>query len=204
MLYKITNFGQFLFRRHLFVSNLTISFSLSGLGDLIQQGLEQSKGRWNVRRTFQMSTAFGLTSGLLCHHWYNYLDRVFPGRGLRVVLRKVAWDQIVFSPVCIAACLLVSASLEHQDCRTALKQTVQLGSRLYLAEWIIWPPAQFLNFAFLPTRFRVLYDNLISLIFDTYTSYVKHEVDLVDDFEEKLVSSGWLPSYKNYANSLND
>ncbi len=31
-------------------------------------------------------------------------------------------------------------------------QTVQLGGRLYLAEWIIWPPAQFFNFYFLPTR----------------------------------------------------
>jgi hypothetical protein len=33
-------------------------------------------------------------------------------------------------------------------------QTVQLGGRLYLAEWIIWPPAQFFNFYFLPTRLK--------------------------------------------------
>ena len=40
--------------------------------------------------------------------------------------------------------------------RTAVKETVQLGGRLYLAEWIIWPPAQFFNFAFLPTRYAFL------------------------------------------------
>ena len=85
-----------------------------------------------------------------------------------------------------------------------MKETVQLGGRLYLAEWIIWPPAQFLNFAFLPTRFWVLYDNVISLIYDTYTSHMKHHVKLVNDFEEKLVNSGWFPSYSKYSKFMND
>ena len=47
--------------------------------------------------------------------------------------------------------------------------------RLYAAEWVIWPPAQIINFYILPTRFRVLYDNTISLGYDVYTSYVKHD-----------------------------
>lgn len=47
--------------------------------------------------------------------------------------------------------------------------------RLYAAECVIWPPAQVINFCWLPTRFRVLYDNVISLGYDVYTSYVKHD-----------------------------
>lgn len=35
--------------------------------------------------------------------------------------------------------------------------------RLYTAEWVIWPPAQVINFYVLPTKYRVLYDNSISL-----------------------------------------
>jgi protein Mpv17 len=46
--------------------------------------------------------------------------------------------------------------------------------RLYAAEWVVWPPAQIINFYILPTRFRVLYDNTISLGYDVYTSRVKH------------------------------
>lgn len=200
--FNIVGLGRKLFKDHLLFSNLTLSFGLSGLGDLLQQSLEQKK--WNSKRTLQMSTSFGLTSGFLCHFWYNYLDRVLPGRGVRVVLRKVAWDQIFFSPVCIAACILVSAKIENTNLRTALDQTIQLGGRLYLAEWIIWPPAQFINFTFLPTRFRVLYDNVISLIYDTYTSHVKHNTQLDDKFEEQLVNSGWLPSHEKYQKYLND
>ena len=33
---------------------------------------------------------------------------------------------------------------------------------------------QFVNFYFLPTRYRVAFDNVVSLGFDTYTSHVKH------------------------------
>ena len=33
---------------------------------------------------------------------------------------------------------------------------------------------QFFNFYFLPTRYRVAFDNVVSLGFDTYTSHVKH------------------------------
>ena len=43
-----------------------------------------------------------------------------------------------------------------------------------MAEWFIWPPAQFVNFYFLPTRLRVIYDNTISLGYDMYTSHVKN------------------------------
>lgn len=47
--------------------------------------------------------------------------------------------------------------------------------RLYKAEWIVWPTAQVINFWILPLKYRVLYDNTISLGYDVYTSYVINE-----------------------------
>ena len=61
------------------------------------------------------------------------------------------------------------------------KLDLSLGTKLYIAEWVIWPPAQFVNFYFLPTRYRVLYDNTISLLYDTYTSHVQNEPCCDDD-----------------------
>jgi protein Mpv17 len=72
------------------------------------------------------------------------------------------------------------------------------GKDIYTAEWYIWPPvsilietnhfialnlifkknnlkAQFFNFYFLPTKYRLLYDSSISLGFDIYFSYVTHK-----------------------------
>jgi len=90
--------------------------------------------------------------------------------------------------VCIAACISVSGAVfEGKAARQILQDTLHLGARLWLAEWFIWPPAQFVNFYFLPTRcqaslafcnllcrYRVLYDNIVSLGYDWYTSRLKH------------------------------
>ena len=91
------------FGNHLFFTNVGISFGLSGVGDLIEQKIERKQqnnlvkkvSSINWSRTLHMSTAFGLTSGFLCHFWYNYLDRVLPGRGVRIIVQKIAWDQVM-------------------------------------------------------------------------------------------------------------
>ena len=105
---QIQAFLKKTFGRNLFFTNVGISFGLSGVGDLIEQKIEKrqqaqqnSSGNLvkkvssiNWSRTLHMSTAFGLTSGFLCHFWYNYLDRMLPGRGVRVIVQKIAWDQV--------------------------------------------------------------------------------------------------------------
>jgi len=156
----------------------------------------------NWSRTLHMSTSFGITSGFLCHFWYNYLDKFLPGRGIKVVVQKIAWDQVMFSPICISACLLVAGKLENKSAALLTSETIQLGGRLYLAEWLIWPPAQFINFYYLPTRYRVLYDNLVSLVYDTYTSQVKHTVIINENLEEQLIKTGILPTSDQFRTLL--
>jgi len=177
------------FTRHqlLFV-NCGVSVGLSGLGDLLQQRIEAGRQRGptsmaiyrsppsvNWSRTVNMSASFGLTAGLLCHHWYRLLDNFLPGRTLKTIVFKIAWDQVLFSPICIAACIFVSGAVfEAKSPSQIIKDTKELGTQLWLSEWFIWPPAQFVNFYFLPTKYRVIYDNLVSLFYDWYTSHLKH------------------------------
>lgn len=129
---------------------------------------------WNPQRTWRMSVSFGLISGVLCHFWYNLLDRLYPGRGLKIVVKKICTDQVLFSPICIAACLSVACRLNGLDRKRTWEEVLHKGQQLYIMEWLLWPPAQFINFYFLPTRYRVLYDNLVSLVYDVYTSYIQH------------------------------
>ena len=63
------------------------------------------------------SVAFGGVSGVLCHFWYNQLDKIYAGnhRQIKIVVKKIMCDQIIFSPFCIVACLLVACMLNGRD-----------------------------------------------------------------------------------------
>jgi len=181
-----------LFHKHLFWTNIGISVVLSGAGDFFIQRhetghknkvdnhkstasqLSSSGVRWNPKRSCHMAVSFGLTSGFLCHFWYKFLDDKIQGNTIRLVTKKIILDQILFSPVLIAACLIVSGMIDKSSIADIKKEMINKGTQLYLAEWCVWPPAQFVNFYFLPTRLRVIYDNTISLGYDMYTSHVKN------------------------------
>lgn len=168
-----------MFTRYLLVTNTVVSACSSGLGDSLQQQYELVRGRMetqNFVRTRNIALT-GVPIGAACHYWYIYLDRCFPGRTLKTVAKKILLDQLVCSPVVIAIFLVTLGALEHTSAQSVAKNLWAKGSTLYTAEWLIWPPAQFINFLFLPTRFRVFYDSAISLGFDCYYPYISYKQD---------------------------
>lgn len=154
-----------------------ISVGLSGIGDMTQQHymiLKGEKKTWDEVRTGHMSVT-GFTVGVVCHKWYMFLDKKLPGRTVKIVLKKVLVDQIFFSPVYITVFFLTSGLLDKSALKDIGKEIIEKGKQLYVAEWVVWPPAQLINFFFLPTKYRIFYDSTISFGYDIYTSYVKHE-----------------------------
>lgn len=174
---KCRQIGKTMFNKYLLLTNVGISISLSATGDILQQNYEMVRKRrdsWDSVRTHHMAMS-GMTVGVICHNWYKFLDRRLPGKTISVVIKKVIIDQIVCSPVCISVFFVTLAFLENLSWEETKKEIIKKGKRLYIAEWVVWPPAQLINFYILPTRFRVLYDNTVSLGYDVYTSYVRYD-----------------------------
>lgn len=121
--------------RNLLITNALISASMGALGDSIQQNydilmgtMEKKKKKakegddstkeasshqdnYNVVRTGHM-TAAGLTTGVVTHYWYIFLDR-FLGqqRTAKVLAKKILLDQCVGSPMSlISKCFRCSAN----------------------------------------------------------------------------------------------
>ena len=45
---------------------------------------------------------------------------------------------------------------------------------IFQFDWIIWPPTQYINFKYIPQSARVLYVNIITVLWDIFLSYIKH------------------------------
>lgn len=161
--------------KYLLLTNMAITSSLSSLGDILQQSYEitiQRQENWNKTRTFHVSIT-GLVLGPPCHFWYKFLDHYLPGRAPRVIVKKLVLDQIFCAPVMIFLFLTTLGLLEKSSLQQMWVDFEECGKPLLLADWLVWPPAQVINFYFLPSKYRVLYDNIISLGFDIYYSFVK-------------------------------
>lgn len=166
--------------KYLIYTNVTISVTLSAVGDIIEQQYEiykKEQEKLDMKRTLHMACS-GAALGVLCHNWYKILDKFIIGKTTDMVIKKLLLDQVIFSPIMIIT-FFGSVALFEDDPYQNFKEEVQdKFITLYRAEWMVWPPAQIINFYFLPTRFRVLYDNTISLGYDVYTSQVKHNKSL--------------------------
>lgn len=201
--------NQVLFgRSNLLLTNALISTAMGALGDAVQQHYDLICGRmtakkshedqlpvadkFNWTRTLHMSAA-GLTTGVVTHYWYILLDkRLGVLRNAKTITTKILVDQILFSPVNLAVYFSTIGVMERSSVARVRDELLEKGmEQIYVAEWLIWPPAQFVNFYFLPLRYRILWDNLISLGFDIYSPYVKYRTELRKERElrERLLNN---------------
>ena len=182
------------------VTNALISTGMGALGDAVQQHYDLICGRMSEKRTaddplpaaecfnwtrsLHMSAA-GLTTGVVTHYWYILLDkRLGVLRTAKTITTKILLDQILFSPVNLAVYFSTIGLMERSSLTRVKDELIEKGmEQIYVAEWLIWPPAQFVNFYFLPLRYRILWDNLISLGFDIYSPYVKYRTELKKEKE---------------------
>ncbi|XP_059158765.1 mpv17-like protein 2 [Physella acuta] len=165
-------------KKFIVYTNTGISITMSVSGDSIQQHYQRLKSdgarTWDLRRTMKMALT-GLALGPIVHYWYLFLEKRFPGRCLKVLVKKIFVDQLVFSPTCVTVFLLTVGACEGQGTAKLKKEFQETGVRLLLADLILWTPAQAVNFYFIPAKYRVLYDNMVSLTADTVYSYLRFE-----------------------------
>jgi protein Mpv17 len=145
---------------------------------------------------------YGLfVDGPFGHLWYKVLDkRVEPENpnGLKAVLLKTAADQLFWAPIMTCVFFVVLKSLEgHPE---LIWPTIQDKLvKTIVANYILWPGAHFINFRFVPSEHRILYNNVVSVAWNAYLSTLSHDavldtsqlLGLLDNAEDLLNS--WIP-----------
>jgi len=165
------------FGRHkLLVVNTVSCGAFLGLGDVIQQRIERRRGlatRHDWARTGRLFLV-GLSQGPPHHYFYIWLDKAVPGRGRGAVGGKVLLDQLLGAPFFAASFFLAAGLLEGRPLPACWREFCAKFPAVYAFDWLLWPPAQALNFSLVPPAYRVLYVNAVTVVWDVFLSYIKH------------------------------
>ncbi|XP_047986287.1 mpv17-like protein 2 [Leguminivora glycinivorella] len=163
--------------KNLLLTNSITSGVFMLIGDLAQQEFEYRchyiKERYDWARSARMLIV-GAFMGPLHHWYYIYLDKVLPQADIRTVGKKIAADQLFASPATILLFFIGMGMLENKSIQETKDEIVYKFKYTYVGDCLFWPPIQFINFYFLPTKYRVFYINGATMLFNVFLSYIKH------------------------------
>jgi protein Mpv17 len=146
------------------------------LGDLIAQHFGHPHAAIDVMRVARLAAYGLLIDGPFGSMWYDVLEQhVFPKEPLstKAVLSKTALDQVVYATIMTGVYFAVIRLLEgHPE---AIMSTLQSKFVPTLAaNYMIWPLAHVVNFRFVPSEFRILYNNVVCIAWLTGLSFLTH------------------------------
>lgn len=158
--------------KHLLLTNVIFSAGFVGLGDctaqLIERYSKNTHGQGHDWARTARFTSLGLVMGPYNHYWYTLLDKILPLANFKTVVKKILLDQTIFSPTSAYLFFTGADLLEGKSIQESWCKFQSIFWTVYKADWCIWPPAQVINFYFLPSKVRVIYVAFITYIWDTF------------------------------------
>ncbi|KAG4073952.1 hypothetical protein HA402_014157 [Bradysia odoriphaga] len=166
------------FGKYLLITNTLSSGFLMVAGDQMSQEIEyqrdNSKKRFDYERSAKMFVV-GAIQGPINHFFYGWMDRVIKVVNLKNVSKKIVLDQLIMAPACIVAFFYSAGMLEGQSASACTDELKSKFLTIYRADWAVWPITQFINFYYLHPKYRVIYVNFVTMLYNVFLSYVKHD-----------------------------
>jgi protein Mpv17 len=122
---------------------------------------------WQRNFNFTLLNAVGIPP--LTHYWYGYLSTRIVGDTFAAALRRVFFDQALFAPFLIGSLFSSNMALKGEVDGIPDKLRNDLPGTM-LSNYIVWIPAQILNFRYVPPQLRVLWANFVGFFWNIYLS----------------------------------
>ncbi|CAD5235427.1 unnamed protein product [Bursaphelenchus xylophilus] len=104
----------------------------------------------------------------ILNRWFRVLEMI-GGKG--AIFKRLAVDQILFSPCFGASILMVLGIMEGATPQQAFDSMKKIIWDIYVTSLQFWPAVQLINLNFVPLNYRVVFVQLASLIWNSYISY---------------------------------
>lgn len=181
MKYFFRNLSNSLFKKYLLTTNTVSSGILMSMGDGLSQYVErryladknEPYGKFDWTRNAKMFVV-GAAQGPLHHYFYGWLDAKYVGATMKTTTIKILYDQFVMSPMCIVLFFYSAGWMYNQSTEECTRELVSKFKTVYITDWLVWPFAQFINFYYLQPKYRVIYVNAVTMLYNVFLSYVKH------------------------------
>ena len=138
--------------------------------------------------------AAGLLIGSSGHVWYKILDKVYPGTDRNSVVKKVVADLLIDCPasawlifwckflvltirgeISTLSPIAATGTLEGRCMKDIYSEFRVKFPTVFLLDCLVWPPAQAINFLYVPAQYRMTYVNTVLLCWNVVLSHIKHE-----------------------------
>lgn len=137
---------------------------------------------WQRNFNFTLLNAVGIS--LLTHYWYGYLSTRIVGDTFAAALKRVFFDQTLFAPFLVGALFSSNMVLKGEADGIPDKLRNDLPSAM-VHNYIVWIPAQLINFRFVPPQLRVLWANFIGFFWNIYLSSAANKPkSVIEDAQE--------------------
>jgi len=123
-------------------------------------------------------------SGPMAHFWYQTLEQLCQHTVLQKLVVISPWtalgtrsilDALLFSPTTVAGYFVVRSLLERQPDPTAKLRAA--WAKTVVSAWKFWPLVNVVSFTVVPLPYRVLYANVMSLLWTGYLSFVNQKTN---------------------------
>eukprot|EP00878_Enallax_costatus_P004647 GHUV01004894.1.p1 GENE.GHUV01004894.1~~GHUV01004894.1.p1 ORF type:complete len:314 (+),score=67.32 GHUV01004894.1:89-1030(+) len=151
---------------------------LSAVGNLICQVLVEKKEEVDLRR-LSIFTGLGFVWVAPCLHlWYGRLATLVTATGNTGAILRMACDQLGFAPLFVGSMIAILTALDGKADQIVPELKSSLPSAIK-ANWMLWVPAQFINFRFVPVNYQVLFSNLVAVAWNVYFSFATRPKEAV-------------------------
>ncbi|KAF8480945.1 hypothetical protein DFH94DRAFT_436166 [Russula ochroleuca] len=178
--------------------------ALTALGDVVaqlsQQIITPEDDRrqgfdYDFLRTLRFF-CFGAGMSPLIGRWNKYLEIKFPlGRrrdsatSFTALFKRVFVDQVFMAPIGLSMFISSMGVMEGRDSKHIRGRFEDIYQPALLANWKIWPAAQFINFRFMPLPYRVPFQQTCGVFWTLYLSLLNSAESRKQDEEDTLKRS---------------
>ncbi|KAF0690267.1 Aste57867_18341 [Aphanomyces stellatus] len=171
------SYSSILKKRPLLTKTLT-SAAIAGVGDVVSQLVIESAGSLDFRRLVIFTAVGGVYIAPILHVSYGMLNRLFAGASTKAILQRVAVDQFLLTPAFFVTYFALMQTLSPDETTIDEKLRREWWPTVQ-SNWIVWVPAQWLNFRYVALPYQVLFSNVVSLFWNAYMSFVTHRAATV-------------------------